>query len=312
MDNSARLHSLPDGQAAWVHHWPTASAPVAALQIVHGMAEHGARYARLGRQLNVLGIAVYAQDLPGHGRTAGSTAALGHFDEDSRWSVALAAINGVRGLVEHSHPGLPLFVLGHSMGSFLLQHYLVEHGEGLAGAVLSASSASMGPLRGLGERLMRLEAWLFGADHRSALAAQLTFKDFNRRFRPNRTTSDWLSRDPDEVDAYVADPYCGFRCSASLWAQLLMAGASLTQPERLARLPPGLPLLLLAGGADPVCQNGLGSEQLADIYRKAGLESVQSKVYAQARHELFNETCRDEVMEDLGKWLSQRLGAGTT
>lgn len=306
MSINAKLHTLPDGQTAWVQSWEPEHRPRGVVQIVHGMAEHGARYARLAAALNDKGFAVYAQDLPGHGRTAGSLAAAGHFGERGEWQLALSAVNGVRALIEREQPGIPLFLLGHSMGSFLVQHYLVEHGEGLAGAILSASSASMGPLRGLGEALMRLEARLFGAEHRSALAEALTFKDFNRRFRPNRTSADWLSRDAAEVDAYVADPYCGFRCSAGLWAELLAAGKSLTEPARLVRIPRKLPVLLIAGGADPVCQNGSGSHALANAYRDSGLELVESEVYPEARHELLNETCRDQVTQNILEWLLDR------
>lgn len=305
MPTTATLHTLPDGQPAWVHGWTPDAPARGAVQIVHGMAEHGARYARLAAALNAAGWAVYAQDLPGHGRTAGSVEAAGHFGERGEWRIALSAVNGVRALIEQQHPGRPLVLLGHSMGSFLAQHHLVEHGKGLAGAVLSATSATLGPLRAVGEGLMRIEAALFGADHRSALAEQLSFKDFNRRFRPSRTAADWLSRDPAEVDAYVADPYCGFRCSAGVWAELLRAGAALTEPSRLARIPPSLPVLLVAGDADPVCQNGEGSRLLAEAYRGAGMTSVELRRYPQARHELFNETCRDDVTRDLLDWLAR-------
>ncbi|MDP3859560.1 MAG: alpha/beta hydrolase [Stagnimonas sp.] len=307
MNSTAKMQTLPDGQTAWLRSWEPEQRPRGVVQIIHGMAEHGARYARLAHALNAKGFAVYAQDLPGHGHSAGSVAALGHFGTRGEWRLPLAAINGVRALIEQEQPGIPLFLLGHSMGSFLAQHYLVEHGEGLAGAILSASSATMGPLRGLGERLMRLEARLFGAGHRSALAEALTFKDFNRRFRPTRTGSDWLSRDPAEVDAYVADPYCGFRCSAGLWAELLRAGAVLTEPARLVRVPKNLPLLLIAGSADPVCQGGRGSHLLAKAYRDAGLEFVEIEVYPEARHELLNETCREQVTQDLLEWLLGRV-----
>lgn len=307
MHTTANMHTLPDGQTAWVQSWEPEQRPRGVVQIVHGMAEHGGRYARLAAALTAKGFAVYAQDLPGHGRTAGALAALGHFGEHGEWQMGLSAINGVRALIEQQQPGIPLFMLGHSMGSFLTQHYLVEHGQGLAGAILSASSASMGPLRGLGEALMRAEARLFGADHRSALAEALTFKDFNRRFRPTRTSADWLSRDAAEVDAYVADPYCGFRCSAGLWAELLHAGESLDEPARLIRIPKKLPVLLIAGSADPVCQNGLGSHQLAKLYRDTGLEFVEIEVYPDARHELLNETCREQVTQDLLEWLLGRV-----
>jgi len=306
MSIHAKLHTLPDGQTAWVQSWQPEHRPRGVVQIVHGMAEHGGRYARLAAALTARGFAVYAQDLPGHGRTAGSVAAAGHFGERGEWRLALGAVNGVRALIEKEQPGIPLFLLGHSMGSFLAQHYLVEHGDGLAGAILSATSASMGPLRGVGEALMRLEARLFGADHRSALAEALTFRDFNRRFRPTRTPADWLSRDAAEVDAYVADPYCGFRCSAGLWAELLRAGRFLIEPARLVRVPKKLPILLISGGADPVCQNGSGSHALAHAYRDAGLEFVEIEVYPEARHELLNDSCRDQVTRHILEWLLDR------
>lgn len=306
MSTTAKLHTLPDGQTAWLQSWEPEHRPRGVVQIVHGMAEHGARYARFAEALNARGFAVYAQDLPGHGRTAGSVEALGHFGEFAEWQTMLSAVNGVRALIEQEQPGIPLYLFGHSMGSFLLQHHLVEHGEGLAGAILSATSGSLGPMRVIGERLMRIEAALFGAGHRSALAEQLSFKDFNRRFRPNRTPCDWLSRDPAEVDAYVADTYCGFRCSAALWAGLLAAGKHLRAPERLVRIPKKLPVLLIAGSADPVCQNGAGSHLLANAYRDAGLEMVEIEVYPGARHELLNETCRAQVTQDVLEWLLGR------
>jgi len=205
----------------------------------------------------------------------------------------------------HEHSGGRLFLLGHSMGSFLAQHYAVEHGAGLAGLVLSGASGSMGPLRAPGVLAMRLEAALLGVRHRSALAEALSFRSFNRRFAPARTSADWLSRDPAEVDRYVSDPLCGFRCSAGLWGDLLASGAALRDRRRLARLPRDLPVLLLAGGQDPVTQNGRGSGLLADAYRKSGLGDVSLKIYPGGRHELFNEiaACREQVTADLLDWL---------
>ena len=270
------------------------------------MAEHGARYARLGAALSAAGFAVYAQDLPGHGRSVREAAELGHVADRDGWRVSLSAINAVRGEIERRHPAVPLVLLGHSRGSFLLQHYLFEHGRGLAGAVFSAGTADMGPLRAFGLLLMRAEARLLGPGHRSALAEALTFKDFNRRFRPARTGFDWLSHDADEVDAYIRDPLCGFRCSAALWIELLEAGGQLRDPQRLARIPKSLPVLLLNGAADPACRFEAGAHALAELYRQAGLSEVTQQVYAEARHELLNDVCRDQVTQDLIAWL-QRL-----
>ncbi|GAC1623710.1 MAG: alpha/beta hydrolase [Nevskia sp.] len=297
---------LAEGRALHVHRWPPAAAPRGVLLVVHGMAEHGARYARLAAAANAEGWAVVAPDLPGHGLTA-DAAARGHFADRDGWACALAAVHALRRHVQERHSALPLVVLGHSMGSFLAQHYLVEHGEGLAGAILSATSGSLGPLRPVGWLLMKAEAALLGARHPSALAETLSFKRFNQAFEPARTAFDWLSRDPLEVDRYLADPLCGFRCSATLWSDLFAAGASLGDGARLARIPKALPLLLICGSVDPVSQGRAGPERLAAAYRAAGIGEVGVRVYEQGRHELLNDVCRDEVTADLLGWLRLRL-----
>lgn len=304
MGSSQFQLKLGRGQTAYVHAWLPSSAVRGCVQIVHGMAEHGARYARLGKALAATGYAVYAQDLPGHGRTVRSADELGHVANFGGWKITLSAINQVRAEIEKRHPDMPLFVLGHSRGSFLTQDYIVEHGHGLAGAILSASCADLGPMRAVGLALLRGEAVWKGRRGRSALADQLTFKDFNRKFKPNRTAFDWLSRDEAEVDLYVNDPLCGFRCSTALWIELMEAGALLTEPQRLARIPKSLPVLLVNGSDDPACRGEKGARGLEKTYRDAGLADVTLKLYAGARHELLNDTCRDAVTADLQQWLS--------
>lgn len=298
---------LGRGRLAHVHAWLPDDEARACVQVVHGMAEHGGRYARLGEALARHGIVVYAQDLPGHGRSVRSADELGHTADTGGWRITLSAINAVRGDIERRHPHTPLFMFGHSRGSFLLQHYVVEHGAGLAGAVLSASCADMGALRAVGLALVRAEAMWFGRRRLSAVGEAMVFRDFNRRFRPARTAFDWLSRDPVEVDKYVADPLCGFRCSTALWIELLEAGAQLAAPGRLSRIPGALPVLLINGTADPACRGEAGARALERMYRNAGLTDVTLKLYPDARHELLNDICRDEVTEDMLAWLDARV-----
>lgn len=300
--------NLDKGHFAHVYAWLPDGEPRAVLQIIHGMAEHAERYARVAQALADVGYAVYAQDLPGHGRSVRSTDELGHTADHGGWRITLSAINAVRGEIERRHHDVPLFLLGHSRGSFLLQHYLVEHGGGLAGAVLSASCADMGSLRPVGLALIRAEGLWFGRRHPSAVGEALAFKDFNRRFKPTRTAFDWLSRDTSEVDKYVADPLCGFRCSSATWIELLEAGATLADPQRLARIPKTLPLLLINGALDPAGRGEAGARGLERLYRDAGLSDVTLKVYADARHELLNDVCRDEVTADLRAWLDAHVG----
>lgn len=308
MKRESFQHRLPDGTQACVHRWlpPRARAVV---QIVHGMAEHGGRYDRLAQALTSAGYAVYAQDLPGHGRSVRAADELGHFADSRGWDLTLSAINGVRALAEQELQRLPHFILGHSMGSFLLQDYVTRHGQGLAGAVFSATSGDLGPLRRIGLTLMKVESTWFGGRHRSALAEMLTFKDFNRRFKPARTDFDWLSRDTAEVDLYMRDSRCGFRCSTSLWISLMEMGGQLGDLARLARIPKNLPVWIIAGSEDPACQGEKGPRALEGHYRKAGLGDVGVRIWMGGRHELLNDICRDEVTAELMAWFDSKLGS---
>jgi len=290
-----------------VHCWRPETAPKAAVVIVHGMGEHGGRYARLAEQLTARGIVVHAPDLPGHGLSVHAPEDLGWIDDQHGWSLLLGAVHRVRHRAATELEDGPVFVLGHSMGSFLTQHYLVDHGAGLAGAILSATSGTMGPLRVIGLGLLWTEARLRGRRHPSAIAQAMSFKRFNRAFAPNRTAFDWLSRDPAEVDRYIADPLCGKPASAQLWIDLMEAGANLLAPERLAQIPKALPIHLIAGDRDPVSLGARGPNLLADAYRIAGLRDVSVRIWPDARHELLNDTCRDEVMTDLSEWLSAKI-----
>jgi alpha-beta hydrolase superfamily lysophospholipase len=294
---------LADRSSACVHRWLPDAPPRAAIQVIHGMAEHGGRYARLAGALTAAGYAVYAQDLPGHGRSVRSQDELGHFADHHGWPRVLSAINSVRERIENDHPGMPVFALGHSMGSFLLQDYVIEHGTDLAGATFSAATADTGALRRIAVAAIKAEALWHGARKRSVVAEALTFRDFNRRFKPTRTEFDWLSRDATEVDRYVDDSLCGFRCSCRLWLDLLGASGKLGEPARLARIPRALPILIIGGSEDPATRGETGQRALKQQYDAAHLTDVTLRIYAGARHELFNETCRDEVTNDVRQWL---------
>lgn len=298
-----------DGAPLFVNCWLPAQPGSWAMLIVHGMGEHSGRYARFAAALNAEGASVYGVDLPGHGRTARRVGDRGHFSDRNGWDYALAAIDTARRHVERQHPRQPLYVFAHSMGSFLMQHYLVAHGRGLAGAILSATNADMGPLRAAGSFLMKAESLLLGVRHPSHIALEMSFRRYNARLRDAATDYDWLSRDAAEVQKRLADPLCGFACTAGLWAELLSAGAVLTDPARLKRLPRRLPILLIGGTDDPVCDFSRGCERLAQAYRQAGVRDVTVWAYPGGRHELLNDTCRNEVTADILGWLHEHRDA---
>ncbi len=295
-----------DGLEVFVYRW-AGKTPKAVVQIAHGMGEHAGRYARLAERLVEAGYDVYANDHRGHGRTAATLDELGVFAETDGWNRLVADCAQLNRLMREENPNLPVVLLGHSMGSAAAQQYLIEHGDTLSAAVLSGSTSFDG-LAGMLD-LVRQEACKLGHRGRSELLDTLTFGSFNQAFEPVRTDFDWLSRDPVEVDAYVADERCGFTVAAQVWLEMLEAAQGFSDPRKVARIPTELPLYILSGARDPVHADLVGLESLIERYRAAGMKDLSWKFYPEGRHEMFNETNRDEVTSDLIEWLDSVVPA---
>jgi alpha-beta hydrolase superfamily lysophospholipase len=294
-----------DAHAIFVHRWFPETPPKAVLQIAHGIAEHSGRYGRLAAALTRAGYAVYANDHRGHGRTACNAEELGVFAKRDGWRKCLGDLWGLNRHIACNHPGLPIVLLGHSMGSFMTQQFICEHGEALAGAVLAGSSGKPSPLIAAVQAIARIERLRLGPQGKSTLVQALSFGTFNRPFQPARTRFDWLSRDQIEVDKYVADPFCGFQPSVQLSLDVLEALSEICRPRKQARIPKQLPIYIIAGTCDPVGSNTRTLDQLLAAYRLAGLQQVTHRYYPGARHELFNEINREEVTSDLLAWLAE-------
>ncbi|MEL0168014.1 MAG: alpha/beta hydrolase [Pseudomonadaceae bacterium] len=288
-----------------VHHWPSALPARANVVICHGMAEHGARYQPLAAQMNTRGLNVWALDLRGHGA---STPDLprGQLANGTGWSSLVADLLLVIKHARESAPALPLVLLGHSMGTFVVQSLLLDHSDAVDVAVLSGSNANPAPLCRIGRQLARLESLLRGRDAPALTMNTLSFGRFNRAFGEARTEFDWLSRDPEQVDLYVEDPLCGFVLSGHYWQCLFGALTVIADPRQLGRIRADLPVMVLGGDRDPVSAGG-GLAKLQQRLHSAGLSQVELRLYPGARHEAFNETNRDEVIADLLDWLESRL-----
>ena len=292
----------PDGHGVFTRVWRPEGAPRAVVQIVHGLAEHSSRYARLAEALTGAGYAVYAHDHRGHGPKCRAED-LGFFAERDGWRRLLDDIDAVAARIEADAPGLRRVFFGHSMGSFLGQRYIAEQGGRLAAAVLSGTAGPPPAIAAVGKRIVGFERWRLGPRGKSPLVQALLFGEQNKAFKPARTAYDWLSRDAAEVDAYVADPHCGFALTNQLAADLVEALFDLASPALAARVPKLLPIYVFSGSRDPV---GAKLQILLDVYRAAGLD-VTAKIYPDARHETLNETNREEVTRDLLGWLEARV-----
>lgn len=311
MRTGERVLATTDGTGLFVRSWlPDRELPGGAravVQVAHGMAEHAARYEGFARTLADAGYALYANDHRGHGRTAGSLERAGHLADSHGWQRAVGDLATVTEHIEGTHPGVPIVLFGHSMGSSLARTYAREYGTGLAALILAGVSDNPGLLGLAGVTAARVEAGLRGRSARSSLMDKLLFGGFNRPFTHGgkaRTDFEWLSRDPEQVDAYVADPWCGFVCTTTFYADLI-AGVRSVHVDSDS-VPSDLPILILVGGDDPVGGERAGV-QVEKQYTDGGVRDVILRVYQGARHELLHETNRGEVTSDILQWLAERL-----
>jgi alpha-beta hydrolase superfamily lysophospholipase len=302
VDGDVRLLQADDDVKVVYRRWLPEGDARAVVHVVHGASEHSGRYGRLAAALTGRGLAVYGMDLRGHGRTAESSG-VGRYGGDGGVDTVLRDVAGLHDVIGDEHPGLPRLLLGHSMGSIVALAAAERDGTGLTGLVLSGA---LGVNPELGDTVTALEAAVAAGMGDQALDA---LGGFNEAFEPARTRYDWLSRDPAEVDAYIADPLAGDEMPLTYGyaAEMFALSVRVATPEGVAQLPAGLPVLLLAGRRDPV--GGTEARQvkaLADLMRRRGLP-VEQHLYPDARHEVFNETNRDEVTADLLAWLDARL-----
>ena len=306
MQSTTTTVTASDGTALHTNRWLPDGPPKAAVQLAHGMAEHSARYARLAAALTDAGYAVYAHDHRGHGTTGGEDD-HGFFADENGWASVVDDMRRVTRLAQDENPDLPLFLLGHSMGSFLARSYVIEDSGDLAGLVLSGTGGDPGLLGKAGLLLAKAEARARGRRHVSPLLDKLTFGQYNAAFKPNRTPFDWLSRDEAEVDAYIADTMCGQTFTSGFFVDLVGAHPTINDRRKVARIRRDLPILLLSGEKCQVGANGRGPREVAEQLRSVGVTDVTCTLYPGARHEIFNETNRDEVTADLIRWLDAHL-----
>ena len=285
---------------------PGAARPRGIIVIAHGMAEHASRYARFAASAVEEGYAVLAGDHRGHGATA-APGGFGFVAEKGGWERVVADMGIVLDAARRAWPDVPVFLMGHSWGSFLARDLAARRGGELAGLILLGTGSGTGALTRPAAAVCAGESRLRGPRHPSRLLNALAFGPYQRHFAPNRTEADWISRDVHEVDRYVADPWCGFVCTASFFRDLVAGGRAVNTAAHATAVPAQLPMLLASGDRDPVGAMGRGVQRSATLYRRAGVREVCVILYPGGRHELLNETNRDQVTGDILTWIDGHL-----
>ena len=299
-----------DGKST-IHYyvWAPAGEPVAILQITHGMAEHLLRYEPFAEYLNSYGILVCGHDHIGHGRSA-DPEDWGYFGEQDGWKIFVQDVEQLHQIMKVQYMDTPYFIMGHSMGSFVARAWLAMYGTGVDGAIIMGT-AGANPALGVAKTLVKTIRKSKGSRHISGLLTKLAFGSYNKRIKPNRTPYDWLTRDGEIVDKYIADPACGFTFTAAGYADLFNLIGYISSENWYKLIPKHLPILFVAGADDPVGAYGAGPAEVAEGLENAGCEDISLILYENMRHEILNEFGKEAVYEDLRRFIlgEEPLGA---
>ncbi len=297
-DHQSRIHA--------VRYTPDDGNVRAVVQIVHGMAEYMERYEEFAAYLTARGYVVTGEDHLGHGKSAGENG-FGYFCEQDPATVVVRDVHRLKKMTEQIYPTVPYIILGHSMGSFILRNYLCKYGTGIEGAIIMGSGMQPKALVVIAEILTAVMGRLAGDKHVSRLLHKMAFGAYNQRFAPARTPVDWLTKDQQKVDAYMADPLCGFIFTVNGFRTLFELIHRIQKPENLKKMPDNLPVLVVSGSDDPVGDYGEGVQRAVESMEKAGMEQLTCKMYSGDRHEILNETDRMTVMADLARWMEENV-----
>ncbi|MFS0781671.1 alpha/beta hydrolase [Bacillus sp. 1P06AnD] len=286
------------GKQIFVRKWGSEH-PKSVIVIMHGMNEHSKRYSSLAECLNQRGHTVFAADLRGHGKTADSIEKIGFLDEHGFQHI-MEDICILIENVQKEYPKKPVFLIAHSMGSFIAQRFIQLYGNRIDGAVLVGSGGKRPDAKAGAFMASVLKKW--NGDKRSTFLEKLIFFGYNARFE-KRTSYDWLSRDQRIVDDYISDPYCAHVFPPSFYVQFLTLIQQIAEPKNVNKVSNALPLLIISGSQDPVGKYGKSVSKLVRQYEKHGMEDLKYTLYPNGRHEILNELNKDEVMEDISNWL---------
>ena len=290
-----------------VRYTPDSGEVRCVVQLIHGMSEYVERYEEFAEFLTEKGFAVTGDDHLGHGKTVPEGGTYGYFCEQDPATVVVRDVHRLKKMTQELYPGVPYVILGHSMGSFILRNYLCRYGSGISGAIIMGTGMQPAGLIRISKLLASVQKLFFGSKHVSHFIDRLAFGSYNKRFEPIRTKSDWLSRESENVDRYLADPLCGFVFTVNGFQTLFELIARIQKKENLEKVPKSLPILMVSGSEDPVGDYGEGVKRAYASLQEVGLENMQLKLYEQDRHELLNEVDRDVVMQDIYHWISDTV-----
>ena len=284
---------LPDGEMKGI------------VQIVHGVAEYSNRYDEFMKFLAEKGYGAFADDHLGHGQSVKEEEDRGFFAESDGWNIVVKDLKSLHEKIKEEYPDKPMFLLGHSMGSFLSRTYIIDYPNDHKGVILSGTGQQSGLIVSVGKILAEKECKKHGARYQSQKLQKTAFGSYNKLFKPQRTEFDWLSRNEENVDAYIADPLCGAVSSAGLFRDMMGGLKYISKLTNLMQMNKKMPVLFISGKLDPVGDYGKGVLNAAFKFKTAGMKDVKVELYEDDRHEILNEVDKEKVYKDVINWIEE-------
>lgn len=298
-DNKSKIHAVK-----WT---PETEKPTFILQLVHGMEEYALRYDDFAKFIAEKGAVVVANDHLGHGQSLGEKGIQGYFCENDPATVVVRDVHRLKKMTQEKYPGVPYYILGHSMGSFILRNYLCKYGTGIDGAIIMGTGNQPKLLATMGKVIPSIIAKCKGWEYKSKFVDKMALGANNKKIANKRTPVDWLSRNTENVDNYIADPQCGFLFTVNGFYTLSELVLRASAEENLKQMPKTLPVFFVAGKEDPVGNYGKGVQAVCNRFLTLGMKKIEIKLYEDDRHEILNEVDNKTVYEDIYKWIQEQL-----
>lgn len=298
-DNNSQIHAV-----RWM---PDSENVAAVVQIVHGMAEYVERYEEFAKYLTDRNFVVTGEDHLGHGKSISPEGIKGYFCKQDPATVVVRDVHHLKKITQDIYQGVPYFILGHSMGSFMVRNYMCRYGTGIDGVLILGTGMQSDALLLISKTLAGLESMFMGQKHVSTLINNAVFSGYCHYISNPRTQYDWLTKDSERVDAYLADENCGFIFTVNGFQTLFTLISRCKKDKNVKAIPKELPVFMASGAQDPTGGYGKGVKKAYQSLVNAGLTKVELTLYPEDRHELLHELDRDIFMQNVVTWLSKYL-----
>lgn len=301
------LNTLRDKHQIYTYKWENTSEPKAVIQIVHGAGEYANRYDTFAKVLVQRGFVVYSHDHRGHGKSVKDEKGFGYFGKQDGFRNLVEDTYEVTKHIKQEYPDKKIFVLGHSMGSFVARYFAILYGKEIDGLLVVGTGHNSKVELGLGRAVANLYIKIGKGKQANKLLDMLIFKMFNIGFILEKDVNAWLTRDKSSRDEFTADKYCGIKFTSYAFRDLFEGVKFVTQEDNVAKIRKELPIFVLSGAKDPVGGNGKGVNKAYKLYKEQGIKNIKLKLYKEMRHEILNEIGKQEVYKDIIGWINKNL-----